>query len=168
MKTFTVPPIASPVWREIYLVPPDVRTGRWCPIDDTTLQIRLDGWACPRCGAAWDFQGLAGWWLTDTTEVIAVAPTVRWRPSAVAVLTGLAGCAVTAAFLVAGLSDLDERLLLWLIAVVATAAVLLPTAGWLSRRIADWPYRHNRVLGTYDYVEQALAAPTSSEARDAR
>jgi hypothetical protein len=165
MTTFTVPRVGSPVWRRIYLVPPDVRTGRWCPIDDTTLQIRLDGWACPTCGAAWDFQGLAGRWLADSAAVVAV-PAVRWRPSAVAVLTGLAGCAVAAAVLVAGLGALDDRVLLWLIAVVAAAAGLLPVAGWLSRRVADWPYRHNRLLGTYDSVGRALAAPTSSEVSD--
>jgi len=35
--------------------------------------------------------------------------------------------------------------------------VLYVMAGWVSRRIADWPYRHNRVITTYDSVEQAEA-----------
>jgi hypothetical protein len=164
MTTFTVPPAGSPAWREIYLTPPDVRVGRWCPIDDHELRIRLDGWGCPRCAAAWDFHGLAGRWLADTAAAMATAaPAVRWRPSAVAVLAGGAGCAAAADALVAVLGGLDQRLLWWLSAAIAAAAVLYVAAGWLSRQIADRLYRHNRVIATYDSVEQALGGPEVSD-----
>ena len=146
MTTFAVPPAGSPAWRRHYPTPPDVKlnipAGTWCPIDDTTLQNRPDGWSCPTCKAAWNFHGLAGRWLDE--------PTVRWRPSAVLVLAGLAGCAAAAAALVAVLGELDQRLLWWLSAAIAAAAVLYVAAGWLSRQIADWPYRHNRVIGPVD------------------
>ena len=82
-------------------------------------------------------------------------PAVRWRPSAVVVLAGLAGCAAAAGVLVAVLAGLDGRLVWWLVAATAAASALYPVAGWLSRRIADWPYRHNR-LGATTSVEHAL------------
>jgi hypothetical protein len=162
MTTFAVPPTGAPTWQEIYPVPPLLRletVGPWCPLDDTRLQVRQDGWGCPVCSAAWDFHGLAGRWLDE--------PAVRWRPSAVAVLAGVAGCAAAAAALVAVLGELDVRLVWWLIAVIAAAAVLYVAAGWLSGQIADRPYRHNRVITTYDSVEQAaLAAPVGGEVSD--
>lgn len=150
MTTFAVPPTGSPAWREIYQTPPDVRTGRWCPIDDTTLQIRLDGYGCPSCGAAWDFQGLAGRWLAETAPVAVVEPAARWRLSPAAAAAGVAGCALVAAGLVAVLDQLDERLLGWLSAVVAAAAVLMVAGAWLARKAEDRRYRHNRVLRVVD------------------
>jgi len=153
MTTFAVPPAGSPAWRQIHPSPPNAplyTVGPFCPLDDTQLQERADGFGCPVCSAAWDFHGLAGRWLAEP---------VRWRPSAVVVLAGLAGCAATAAALVAVLGELDRRLLWWLIGAIAAAVVLYVAAGWLSRQIADWPYRHNRVIATYDSVEQASAAP---------
>ena len=147
MTTIAVPPTGSPAWREIYQSPPDVQTGRWCPIDDTTLKIRLDGYGCPACGAAWDFQGRAGRWLTDTAAVAVATPAVRWRPSAVAVLAGLAGCAVLAAALAALLGALDEHLVLLFAAVIAATAVAVVLVV-LAGRTRDWArYRHNRVIG---------------------
>jgi hypothetical protein len=163
MTTFAVPPAGSPAWRRHYPSPPDVKlnipAGTWCPIDDTTLQNRPDGWDCPTCKAAWNFHGLAGRWLDEP---------VRWRPSAVLVLAGLAGCAAAAAVLVAVLGELDQRLVWWLSAAIAAATVLYVAAGWLSRQIADRPYRHNRVIATYDSVEQAMAAPVAGEVSDER
>ena len=151
MTTFAVPPTGSRLWREIHSSPPNAplyTVGPYCPLDDTVLQERADGFGCPLCSAAWDFHGLAGRWQAE--------PGARRRPSAVAVLTGLAGCAAAAAALVAVLGELGQRLLWWLIAVLA-AAVLYVAAGWRSGRIADRPYRHNRVTAVYDSVEQARA-----------
>ena len=145
MTTFAVPPTGSRAWRELHPTPPNARlytVGPYCPLDDTMLQERADGFSCPLCWAAWDFHGMAGRWLTE--------PPARRRPSAGAVLAGLAGCAAVAAALVAVLGELDQRLLWWLAAAIAAAALLYVAAGWLSGRIADWPYRHNRVLGTVD------------------
>ena len=57
MTTFAVPPAGSPMWREIYPAPRDVRfdVGPFCPIDDTHLhserQSGLPGWVCPTYGA---------------------------------------------------------------------------------------------------------------------
>jgi hypothetical protein len=150
MTTFAVPPTGSPAWREIYQSPPDVQTGRWCPIDDTTLRIRLDGYGCPTCGAAWDFQGLSGRWLADTAQLAIVEPAVRWRLSPAAAVAGVAGCAVAAAGLVAVLGELDERLVWWLSAVVGAAAVLLRAGAWLAPQIEERRYRHSRVLRTVD------------------
>ena len=154
MTTFAVPPAGSPAWREIHPTPPNARlytVGPYCPLDETVLKERADGFVCPVCSAAWDFHGLAGRWLAETE------PAVRWRPSAVVVLAGLAGCAAAAVALVAVLGGLDQRLLWWLSAAIAAAAVLYVAAGWLSGRIADWPYRHHRVTAVYDSVEQAEA-----------
>jgi hypothetical protein len=150
MTTIAVPPTGSPAWREIYQSPPDVQTGRWCPIDDTTLKIRLDGYGCPACGAAWDFHGRAGRWLADTAAVAVVAPAVRWRPSEVLVLAGVAGCAVTAAVLVLLLGVLGERLQWWPAAMLAVLAAAVPAYAWVARKVDDWPYRHNRVIGPVD------------------
>jgi hypothetical protein len=81
------------------------------------------------------------------------------------------GCAAVAVALVAVLGELDQRLLWWLSAAIAAAAVLYVAAGWLSGRIADWPYRHNRVTAVYDspaqaqaydHLEQALGGPEVS------
>ncbi|GGL17828.1 hypothetical protein [Mangrovihabitans endophyticus] len=146
MTTFAVPPTGSPAWREIYPVPPLLRletVGPWCPLDDSRLQVREDGWGCTACQAGWDFHGEAARWLQAATTP--AAPVVRWRPSAVLVLAGLAGCAAVAAGLVALLSLLDEHLVLLFAAVIAAAAVavvLVPLAG----RARDWArYRHNTV-----------------------
>lgn len=167
MTTFAVPPAGSPAWRRLQPTPPNAQlytVGPYCPIDDTMLKERADGFGCPLCSAAWDFYGLAGRWPAE--------PAVRWRPSAVVVLAGLAGCAAAAAVLVAVLGELDQRLLWWLGAVIAAAAVLYVAAGWLSRQVADWPYRHNRVIATYDSaddarawtrLEQALGGPEVSD-----
>ena len=152
MTTFAVPPTGSLAWRKIHPTPPNAQlytVGPYCPLDDTVLQERVDGFGCPICLAAWDFHGLAGRWLDE--------PAVRWRPSAVVVVAGLAGCAVAAVALVAVLGELDQRLLWWLSAAIAAAAVLYVAAGWRSGRIADRPYRHNRVTAVYDSVEQARA-----------
>ncbi len=159
MTTFAVPPAGAPAWREIYQSPPDVQTGRWCPLDDTTLVIRLDGWSCPVCSAAWDFHGLAGRWLSEV-------PAVRWRPSTALMLSILAGSAFAAAGVVMLADLLDQRLLWWLISAVAAATVLYAAVGWLSALVAGWPYRHNRITAVYDSpaqthagVEQALNGP---------
>ena len=154
MTTFTVPAAGSPAWRQIYLTPPPAQlytVGPFCPLDDTQLQERTDGFGCPLCSAAWDFHGLSGHWLA--------LPAVRWRPSTIAVLAGLAGSAVAAFALVTVLSTVDDRLVWWLAAGLAAVAVLYPAVGWVSRRFADRPYRHNRLGSRYDTVEQALAAP---------
>jgi hypothetical protein len=163
MTTFAVPAAGSLAWREIHPTPPNARlytVGPYCPLDETVLQERADGFGCPVCSAAWDFHGLAGRWLDE--------PVVRWRPSAVLVFAGLAGCAAAAAVLVAVLGELDQRLVWWLSAAIAAATVVYVAAGWLSRQIADRPYRHNRVIATYDSVEQALAAPVAGEVSDER
>jgi hypothetical protein len=148
MTTFAVPPAGAPAWREIYRTPPDVRldipAGTWCPIDDTTLRSRLDGWACPMCGAAWNFRGTGGRWLADTAAVATVEPTVRWRVSPTAA-AGVAGCALVAAGLVDVLTQLDERLVWWLSAAVGAAAVLLLAGAWLSGQIENSRFRHNTV-----------------------
>lgn len=148
MTTFAVPPAGSPVWREIYQCPPDVQVGRWCPIDDTTLTVRLDGWACPKCGAAWDFQGRSGRWLAEVAAVVTVEPVLRWRLSPAAAATGVAGCALVAAGLVAVLDELDEHVVWWLAAVVGAAAVLLLAGAWAARQLDE--HRHNRVLPVVD------------------
>jgi hypothetical protein len=149
MTTVAVPPTGSPAWRQIHPTPPNAplyTVGPYCPLDDTVLQERADGFGCPICSAAWDFHGLAGRWLDE--------PAVRWRPSAVLVL---AGCAIAAAGLVTLLHMLDEHLVLLFAALIAAAAVaivLIPLAG----RARDWArYRHNRVTAVYDSVEQAEA-----------
>jgi hypothetical protein len=140
MTTFAVPPTGSPAWRQIHPIPPNAplyTVGPYCPLDDTVLRERADGFGCPACSAAWDFHGLAGRWLDE--------PAVRWRPSALLVLAGLAGCAAVAAGLVALLNMLDEHLVLLFAAVIAAAAVavvLVPLVG----RARDWArYRHNTV-----------------------
>lgn len=146
MTTYAVPPTGSPAWREIYPVPPLLRletVGPWCPLDDSRLQTREDGWGCTACTAGWDFYGESARWLPSAAEL--AVPAVRWRPSALLVLAGLAGCAAAAAALVALLSTLDEHLVLLFAAVIAAAAVavvLVPLAG----RTRDWArYRHNTV-----------------------
>ena len=160
MTTFAVPPTGSPAWQEIYPVPPMLRletVGPWCPLDDSRLQVRSDGWGCTACQASWDFYGESARWLAETKAVAVAAPAVRWRSSAVVVLAGLASCAAAAVALVAVLGELDQRLLWWLSAAIAAAAVLYVAAGWLSGRITAWPYRHNRVTAVYDSPEQAEA-----------
>jgi hypothetical protein len=82
MTTFAVPPAGSSAWRQIHLTPPNAplyTVGPYCPLDDTQLQERADGFGCPVCSAAWNFHGLAGRWLNEP---------VHWRPSAVAVSAG--------------------------------------------------------------------------------
>ncbi|GAB1646899.1 hypothetical protein [Krasilnikovia sp. MM14-A1259] len=153
MTTFAVPPAGAPAWREIYLTPPDVGldmpAGTRCPIDGTALRPRLDGWACPMCGAAWDFRGLGGRWLPDTAVVAAIEPTLRRRVSPVAVafvLAVVAGCALAAAGLVSVMNEFDKRLLWWLAALVGAAAVAV-VLGAFAGRFRDWlRYRHNRVV----------------------
>lgn len=150
MTTFAVPPTGCPAWREIYPTPPNAQlytVGPFCPLDDTQLQERADGFGCPACSAAWDFHGLSGRWLA--------LPAVRWRPSAIVVLAGLAGCAAVSFALVAVLAAHDE-LVWWLAAVLAVIAVLYPAAGWVSRRVADRPYQHNRLGRRFGSLERAL------------
>lgn len=158
MTTFAVPPTGSPVWREIYTTPPDVQTGQWCPIDDTTLRVRLDGWGCPGCRAAWDFHGTHGRWLADTAALAVGHPPVRWRRSALTVLASVAGCAVVAVGLVALLGAFDERLVWWLAAAIAVATVAVPTFAWVARKVDDFPYRHNRVTAVQDHPTPTLSA----------
>lgn len=54
-------------WRAMLAAPLDARfddgTGTYCPMDDTLLRVRLDGWNCTTCRGAWDFRGLSGRWL---------------------------------------------------------------------------------------------------------
>ena len=145
MTTFAVPPTGSPAWQEIYPVPPLLRletVGPWCPLDDSRLQVRLDGWGCPVCRAGWDFYGESARWLQAATSA---APVVRWRPSPVLVLAGLVGCAAAAAGLVLVLGSFDEGLVVLFAAVLAAAGVALLLAG-LVGRVRDWArYRHNTV-----------------------
>ena len=152
MTTFAVPPTGSRLWREIHSSPPNAplyTVGPYCPLDDTVLQERADGFGCPLCSAAWDFHGLAGRWLDK--------PPTRRRPSAVTVLAVLPGCAALAGALVAVLGDLDEHLVLVFAAVLTAAAVAI-VCGALTGRARDWArYRHNRVIAIYNSVEQALA-----------
>jgi hypothetical protein len=149
MTVFVVPPAGSPAWREIYPVPPLLRletAGPWCPLDDTRLQVRAGGWGCPACRAGWDFQGETARWLPIATTV---TPQVRWRPSALLILAGLAGSAAAAAGLVALLSALDEHLVLLFAAVIAAAAaaiVLVPLAGRAREWVRD---RHSAVCVPY-------------------
>lgn len=52
--------------RDLFRSPRDARfetVGTFCPLDDTALKVRADGWGCPKCLAAWDFKGLHGRWL---------------------------------------------------------------------------------------------------------
>lgn len=171
MTTFAVPPAGAPTWRQIYPSPPNAQlytVGPYCPLDDSVLRERPDGFGCPVCSAAWNFHGLAGQWLADTKAAATAAPMVRWRASAVLVLSGLAGCAAAAVALVAVLGQLDQRLVWWLAAAIAATTVLYVAGGWLSRRITDRPYRHNQVLGAYDSVEQALADLATREVPDGR
>lgn len=158
MTTIAVPPAGAPAWREIYRLPPNVRTGTWCPIDDTTLQVRLDGWSCPTCKAAWNFHGQDGRWLPETAPVQPV--TVRWRPSAVTLLVGIIGCAIAGFGLATLLNKLDD-LVVWLLSsVVAIAAAGIPTYAWVVRKIDDFPYRHNKVTKVYARPVRALQAGT--------
>jgi hypothetical protein len=155
MTTFAVPPVGSPAWREIYKLPPDVKTGTWCPIDDTTLQFRPDGWTCPECKAAWNLQGRGGRWLPESDD--AVVASVRWRPSAPTMLVGVIGCAVAGFGLATLLNRLDEQLA-WLVsAVIALAAAAIPTYAWVVRKIEDFPYRHNTV-----HARPVRALPTDT------
>jgi hypothetical protein len=58
------------------------------------------------------------------------------------------------------LGELDERLAWWLAAAIAVAGVLYPAGSWAARQVSDWwPYRHNRVVTTYDSSEQAAPVP---------
>ena len=143
MSTFAVPPAGAPAWRELYPVPPDVTTGRWCPLDNTTLDNHRDGWACPTCAAAWDFRGQAGRWLADTAAIAVPRPVVRFEPSPLLVVAGAAAAAVV---LVTVLDDLDTALVWWLAAAVATATALFAAGAWVSRVVAERPYRHNQVI----------------------
>lgn len=143
MTTFAVPPAGAPAWRELYPVLPDVTTGRWCPLDDTTLQNHRDGWVCPTCAAWWDFRGLHGRWLADIAAIAVPQPVVRFQPSPLLVVAGAAGAAVV---LMAVLVELDTVLVWWLAAAVAAAAVLYGAAAVVSRVVADRPYRHNQVI----------------------
>jgi hypothetical protein len=166
MTTIAVPPTGSPEWRNIYRTPPDVKlnipAGTWCPIDDTTLQIRPYGWTCPTCKGAWNFQGTDGRWLT---ELDGQAPSVRWRPSALAMLAGLAGCAAIGAALAYLLNSLDQRLMWCLAAAIAVAAAAIPAYAWAVRMIDNFPYRNNRIVAVHDQAIRAL--PTASgEASD--
>jgi hypothetical protein len=165
MTTISVPPTGSPAWRDIYRTPPDVKlnipAGTWCPIDDTTLQIRLDGWSCPTCKGAWNFQGTGGRWLTEPGQ----APSVRWRPSTVTMLAGLVACAAIGAALAFLLNSLDEQLVWWLSAVIAVTAAAIPTYAWAARKIDGFPYRHNRVIAVHDRHAPALPA-AQGEASD--
>ena len=146
MTTFAVPPAGSPAWREIYPVPPLLRletVGPWCPLDDSRLQVRENGWGCTACQAGWDFYGESARWLPTAAEL--AVPVVHWRPSALLVLSGLAGCAVTAAGLAVALGALDEHLVLLFAAALAAAAVAI-VLGALGGRARDWArYRHNTV-----------------------
>lgn len=159
MTTFAVPPVGSPVWREIYKLPPDVKTGNWCPLDDTTLQVRLDGWSCPECKGAWNFHGRDGRWLPASDD--AVATPVRWRPSAPTMLVGVIGCAVAGFGLAMLLNRLDEQLALLLSAVIALAAAAIPSYSWVVRKVEDFPYRHNKVTKAYARPVRALPAGTA-------
>lgn len=138
MTSFAVPRAGSPAWREIYQFPPDVLVTPWCPIDDTTLQGRPDGYGCPTCGAAWDAQGRHGRWLP------------RRRLSPVTAVAGMAGCAAAAAVLVTVLGEFGERLVWWLAAVVAAAAVLIVAGAWLAGQVEGRRYRHNQILGVVE------------------
>jgi hypothetical protein len=120
----------------------DLEAGRWCPLDGTTLKVRLDGYGCPACGAAWDVKGRSGRWLPASAELSTVEPVVRWRLSPLELVAGVTGCAVAAAGVVAMLGELDERLVWWLAAVVGAAVVLLLAGAWLARQIEDRRYRH--------------------------
>ena len=156
MTTFAVPPTGSPAWQEIYPVPPLLRletVGPWCPLDDSRLQIRTDGWGCTSCQAGWDFYGDSARWLQTANSA---APVVRWRPSALLVLSGLAGCAIAAAALVVLLGVLGELVLVF--AAVLAAAAIVVVLGALTGRFRDWArYRHNQVTAVYDNAEQASA-----------
>ncbi len=157
MTTFAVPAVGSPVWQEIYPVPPLLRletVGPWCPLDDSRLQIRTDGWGCTTCAAGWDFYGESARWLQTAQPT---APVVRWRPSALMVLSGVAGCAIAAAGLAVLIGALGEQLVLVFAAVLAAAAIVIVLAA-LTGRARDWArYRHNRVTAVYDSAEQAEA-----------
>lgn len=163
MTTVAVPPAGSLAWREVHPTPPNARlytVGPFCPIDDTTLRPRLDGFVCPVCRAGWNCHGLAGRWLPRTEP----KPQSRLSPvvAAARAVAGVAVCAVIAVAVISGIDQLDEDLQWWLIAALTAAGVLSPAAGWWSRRVADWPYRHNRLLSTHD-GEPTEAALTSSE-----
>ena len=158
MTTFAVAPTGSRAWRQIHPSPPNAplyTVGPYCPLDDTVLQERADGFGCPLCSAAWDFHGLAGRWL-DT-------PATRRRPTAVTVLAGLTGCAALAGALAAVLGDLDEHLVLAFAAVLAAASVAI-VGGALTGRARDWArYRHNRVIATQDRAASVAGEVTPDE-----
>lgn len=150
MTTFTVPPAGSPAWRQIHLTPPNAplyTIGPYCPLDDTVLRARRDGYGCPVCCAAWDFHGLAGRWLPEVPVV--PEPVVRWRPSTALMLSILAGSAFAAAGVVMLADMLDPRLLWWLIAALAAAAVVIVAYALGCRVAAWWPYRHNRIIAVH-------------------
>jgi hypothetical protein len=123
-------------WRGIHSTPPNVRldVGPYCPLDDTHLQVRLDGWTCPVCTAAWDFHGFAGYWLP--LDAVTSAPvTPRWSaPLAVAAV-----CAPSAGVLTllagvdhqAQLADVDTDLVLLAAAVLAVIGVLIVAGAWV-------------------------------------
>ncbi|RZU46538.1 hypothetical protein EV385_6612 [Krasilnikovia cinnamomea] len=144
MTTFTVPLPGSLAWRKLHPVPPNAplyMVGPYCPLDDTQLQERADGFGCPVCEAAWDFHGLSGRWLPATAAVATGETPARWRTWAPALAAGVAACALGAAAVV-----LDERLVCWLAAMIGAAAVAV-VLGALVGRYRDWlRYRHNRVM----------------------
>lgn len=122
-------------WRGIHSTPPDVRmnVGPYCPLDDTQLQVRLDGWMCPVCTAAWDFHGFVGYWLPLDVAAVPVRP--RWgAPLMVAAVCAPSGGVLA---LLAGaahqpeLAPVDGDLGVLAAVVLAVVGLLVVAGAWI-------------------------------------
>lgn len=171
MTTFALPNegYSAQQWRVIYRTPPDARfetVGTYCPLDDTLLRVRLDGWGCPVCAAAWDFKGLHGRWLPSAVDVLDVdaqttdvpdveadaAATVRLRRLDQRLAAGIGLGAVIGFGYSAGRAmdphlEVPTDLVLMLAGLLAAAGAVtfgvLVLLGWLDAR----RYAGNEIVG---------------------
>lgn len=159
MTTFVVPPAGDLDWREIHRTPPNARlytVGPYCPLDDTTLRARLDGFICPVCWASWNCHGLAGRWLPQPG-----APVGTWwgRPLMATLAVGFGCGGSIAVALGSTASDRLSVVLVWTATVVLLAAA--GTMGLLARRAA-----RSRRAGSELSEACAGAAPVPAAAGD--
>ena len=135
-----VPATGSPVWREIYPAPKDVRlekNGMWCPMDTTVaLRPQLHGWLCPTCLAWWDVRGRDGRWVTDHrvidgevgADLTAEAARLRQldRALALAITAGVVlGGGYTAGRAMRPHADAVPEALLWAASLILIGLVLI-------------------------------------------
>lgn len=155
MTTFPVPAAGSPVWREIYPVPPrlDLGIGPWCPIDGAGVSVERYGWLCPVCLAWWDRTGGHPTWadapavtgdLMHPVDLDLPAPGAPWWRSGRGVAAGVGGALVMGGGYAAGVAcrpyaDLVPEALFWSLSLIIVgllltgAGVLLAWRWWISR-----------------------------------